>query len=148
MGTIGQKLVKYMQPNFKTAYVIKRAQDPDQNKNCTLDLSGPYAKIHCIFEKFIFDKVKGADFKYDNISYNFLPKNNLNKTISVLHLNTSVFLRNFALDTAQNYLNKANLAPNLKGFFVLHEILESGKCNGVDFKYDSFFSNSTPKTTK
>ena len=47
---------------------------PDLQKKWIYRKSGPYAKIHCIGQKHLYDKLEVTDFKYDNNFLNLKPK--------------------------------------------------------------------------
>ena len=48
--------------------------------------------------------------------------------------------------TAQKYLNKAFLVPNLFIFLFLDKTYHFDNVEGADFKYDNSFSKLQPKT--
>ena len=45
-----------------------------KRKKKTYRKTRPYAKIHCIGQKHLYDKLEVADFKYDNNFLNLKPK--------------------------------------------------------------------------
>ena len=76
------------------AYILKRTFRKKGNFEKADPGHWTYAKIHCIVQKYLYDKLEVADFKYD---YSFsLIKFFLNQVFLVPKLTVFSFARNFA----------------------------------------------------
>ena len=60
--------IKWHKLDFQKKWTFRKSRPRTHRK------SGPYAKINCIGQKYLYDKLEVADFKYDNNFLNLKPK--------------------------------------------------------------------------